>query len=146
MWKWILEKVKPKKPMQKRKNDTGLIAWDMSITGDIKFEGTLHIEGKVKGNISSEQGVLTLSDSSYIEGDICVASIRINGTIKGNVFCLKHLFVSQKAIISGNVHYAAIEMIKGAEVNGNLENIDSSLIQSPDSLKALIPVPNNSTT
>lgn len=101
----------------------------MTIQGEVKFEGTLHIEGQVKGNISSDQGLLTLSRSSCVEGDICVASIRINGIVKGNVYCSKHLLLSEKAIITGNVYYNAIEMAKGAEVNGNLEHLDSSVLQ-----------------
>ena len=42
-----------------------LIGQSIEITGDVNFDGGLHLDGKIIGNVSSEQGtssVLVISD------------------------------------------------------------------------------------
>ena len=79
--------------------------------------------------------MFTLSQSGCVDGDICVPSIQINGTVRGNVYCSKHLELAEKAVITGSVFYNVIEMAKGAEVNGSLEHHDVSLSEQPSLLE-----------
>ena len=44
----------------------------------------------------------------------------INGNVKGDVHCSDHVELAGKANVDGNVHYNLIEMVKGAQLNGNL--------------------------
>ena len=55
----------------------------------------------------------------------------INGTIKGNVYASEKLELSNKACITGNVHYNVLEMASGASVNGNMlhENKERQLLE-----------------
>jgi len=107
---------------------TTLISKGTEVIGDIKFTGNLMIEGVVRGNVYSEEGVdaqARVLDKGLVEGEIRVPTLVINGTVKGDVFSSKHTELAAKAIVDGNVHYSSIEMIKGAQVNGNLVYADS---------------------
>lgn len=100
-----------------------IIARDTEIIGDIKLSGNLEVEGKVVGNISAKDGSskpnLRVLETGSIEGDISVGHANINGCIKGNVQA-DSVDLAAKAKIIGDVHYKALEMTKGAQVNGSL--------------------------
>ncbi len=112
------------------KSGTTLISKATQIRGEIAFEGVMHIEGKIQGNIRAEQGLLTLTETGWVEGDICVPRIQINGTVIGNVYCSEHLELAEKAVVTGSVFYNMIEMARGAEVNGSLEHHGNRLSES----------------
>ena len=100
-----------------------LIGHGIEISGDLKFSGGLHLDGKIIGDVTSEKNsnsVLVISDQGCIEGDVHVSFAVINGMVKGNVFASEKLELSGNASITGNVHYNLLEMASGAEVNGNM--------------------------
>ncbi|NOQ69350.1 MAG: cell shape determination protein CcmA [Gammaproteobacteria bacterium] len=101
-----------------------LVGQGVEITGDIKFQGGLHLDGTIKGNVSTadnaEGAVLVISDQGRVEGDVYVAFAVINGEVIGNVYASEKLELSAKARISGNVEYNLLEMTSGAEINGQM--------------------------
>ena len=100
-----------------------LIGQSLEITGDVKFSGGLHLDGKIVGNVSSEDddtSVLIISDTGCIEGDVSVSYAVINGEVIGNVYASEKLELSGRARITGNVHYNLLEMASGSEVNGKM--------------------------
>ncbi|MFV2060106.1 MAG: polymer-forming cytoskeletal protein [Gammaproteobacteria bacterium] len=129
---------KTKKPKQSAKIDS-LIGQNTEIRGDIIFNGGLHVDGLIKGNVISEEGtgsVLTLSERGVVEGEVKVANIVLNGTIIGDVHALEHIELAADARVNGNVYYTLIEMAMGAEVNGNLvHRSESNENQSVVSIK-----------
>ena len=111
-----------KNKIRSSKIDT-LIAQGVEIKGDVKFEGGLHLDGKIVGNAVAENGgnsVFIVSDKGRVEGDISVSFAIINGEVIGNVYASEKLELSGKARITGNVHYSLLEMASGAEVNGKM--------------------------
>ena len=104
-----------------QQDQTTLISVGTTVTGDIVFTGTTHIEGAVKGNIAAEEGLLTIAHSGKVEGDIRAPKILIDGHVRGNVYAEGHLELAARAVITGNVFYSVIEMEKGSQVNGSLE-------------------------
>ncbi len=104
-------------------NSHTLIARGAKVVGDLHFSGDLQIEGKVNGNIVAESGneaKLVVAEKGVIEGEIRVPVVIINGHVTGDVHASKHVELAAKAVVEGNVHYQLIEMVKGAQVNGNL--------------------------
>jgi len=100
-----------------------LIGQSIELDGDLNFSGGLHLDGTINGNVSSESGsnsVLVVSEQGQINGDVSVPYAVINGTVKGNVYASEKLELSNKACITGNVHYNVLEMASGASVNGNM--------------------------
>ncbi len=109
-----------------------LVSEVTEIRGDVIFRGSMHVEGRVLGNIQAHDGSLRLAEGSMVEGDIHVADVAINGTVKGDVFVAGKLELSSKADITGNVYYNMIEMALGAQVNGVLEHVNTR----PDTVEA----------
>ncbi len=100
-----------------------LIGQHSEVLGDIKFSGGVHIDGSVRGNvraINDGQSMLQVSDKGSIHGEVSVPYILLNGVVVGDVHSSKHIELSSKARVTGNVYYNLIEMAIGAEVNGKL--------------------------
>lgn len=100
-----------------------IISNKAEIVGDLKVNGGLHVDGKVKGNIIAEDGssaVVRISEKGLVEGEIRAPKIIINGTVKGDVYSSSHIELAQKASVIGDVHYIMMEMVMGARVNGKL--------------------------
>lgn len=100
-----------------------IISNKAELTGDIRVDGGLHVDGIVKGNIIAEDGssaVVRISEKGVVEGEIRAPKIIINGTVKGDVYSSNHIELAQKASVTGDVHYVMMEMVMGAKVNGKL--------------------------
>ena len=114
------------KKVKSSKIDT-LIGDGVEFSGDIKFQGGLHLDGVMKGNVSSadnaDSSVLVISERGRVEGDVYVAYAVINGEVIGNVYATEKLELSAKARISGNVEYNLLEMASGAEINGAMLHV-----------------------
>ncbi|MBI1733116.1 MAG: polymer-forming cytoskeletal protein [Gammaproteobacteria bacterium] len=106
----------------KRKPIDTLIGQHSEVQGDIKFNGGIHIDGAVRGNVVTDdpQSVLQVSDMGSIQGEVRVPYILLNGVVIGDVHSSRHIELSSKARVTGNVYYNLIEMAIGAEVNGKL--------------------------
>jgi cytoskeletal protein CcmA (bactofilin family) len=110
-----------------------LIGNNTDIKGDIRFNGGLHIDGVVKGNVvaESDDSVLTLSEHGRIEGEVRVGHVVLNGEVKGDVYAARHIELAPRARVAGDVYYHLIEMAMGAEVNGKLVHRAHSVTATP---------------
>jgi len=117
-----------------------LVGNSTKIMGNIDFTGGLLIDGKVIGNISAtedQHATITISENGYVQGEIQIPNIIINGTVEGNVYASNHVELARKARVFGNVYYNLFEMAMGAEVNGNLVHVEDNLVAG-DKLTASI--------
>jgi len=113
-----------KKPKQARVDS--LIGAKSRILGEVRFSQGLHIDGLVKGDVVSDEGLestLTLSQSGTVEGHVRVPFVIISGVVKGDVYAQDYVELGSSARIEGDVYYGLIEMAMGAEVNGKLVRI-----------------------
>ena len=93
------------------------------VDGDLEFSGGLHLDGRVNGNVRSnaeDGGALSVSESGFIEGNVEVTNIVMNGTVNGDMFARDRLVLGGSARVNGNVHYGVIEMAPGAVITGKL--------------------------
>ncbi|GHA91169.1 hypothetical protein GCM10009069_12910 [Algimonas arctica] len=60
-----------------------LLSSDLIITGDIKTDGEVQIDGRVDGNISA--GKVTIGEQGVVNGKIVCAIIQIRGKVTGKI-------------------------------------------------------------
>ncbi len=105
-----------------------LISSKVEIRGDVHFSGGVQIDGKVFGNViasDNSNAYIQITDQGFVQGDIRVPQVVVNGRVEGNVYSSKHLELAEKATIAGDVYYNLIEMVMGAAVNGSMvHNVD----------------------
>ena len=106
-----------------------LIGRQTELSGDIRFSGGLHVDGKIKGKVlaaGDKSAVLSVSDAGVIEGDVRVPVIVLNGSVMGDVHASERISLSVKARVTGNIYYKVLEMASGAKVNGQLVHEDGA--------------------
>jgi len=103
---------------------TSLIAKGSEVTGEIKFSGNLEVEGVVKGNVVAANGAdnaqVRIQPSGKIIGDVIAPVVIVNSCVEGNIFSSKRIELAAQAVVCGDLHYQVIEMVKGAQINGNM--------------------------
>lgn len=117
-----------------------LIGRRTEIMGDVRFDGGLHIDGIVRGNVYADDdadAVLTLSAHGTVEGDVRVPNVVLNGGVIGDVYANGQIELAANARITGNVYYRVLEMAKGAEVNGSLVH------QGPEDQEPRLQIPHD---
>lgn len=99
-----------------------LVGRNTEITGDVTFQGGMHVDGTVRGNILSDGDDCVVSVSQYgvIEGDVKVPHIVLDGTVTGDVHARERLELEAQAKVNGDVYYNLVEMSVGASVNGKM--------------------------
>jgi len=130
------------KPKSRNTKIDTLIGQNSELQGDVVFSGGLHVDGVIKGNVSAEPdsgSILSVSERGHIEGEVRVPNIVLNGRVVGDVHASEHIELAEKAQVTGNVYYKLIEMVRGAEVNGNL-------VHRNDSKQEYLPRPEKSDT
>ncbi|MCP4020242.1 MAG: polymer-forming cytoskeletal protein [Desulfobacteraceae bacterium] len=104
----------------KRKNINTLntvIGKDSAFSGDLKFFGTIQIDGEFEGNISGE-GTLIVGRNGKILSDIHVLHLINHGEITGNIAADKKVEILATGKISGQIETPVIFVEKGAVIQG----------------------------
>ncbi len=99
-----------------------LLGRQARIEGDLAFEGGLHLDGHVAGNVHAAEAGSTLSISEHgtVEGSVDAPQVVLNGTVKGDIRAASRVVLGARARVLGNVSYGVIEMALGAEIRGTL--------------------------
>jgi cytoskeletal protein CcmA (bactofilin family) len=100
-----------------------LIGKSARIAGDVEFEGGLHLDGRIGGNVRASDACesnLTVSESGEIQGTVRVQNLKLFGRVRGDLYVRGRLVLGPTARVEGNVHYAVIEMTLGAQIMGKL--------------------------
>ena len=105
------------------KNTTS-IGENCTIDGDITFDKTIEIHGKITGTVKIAENcttaMLIIKKNGIVEGDVYGDEVVMEGEVIGNVTGKKKITIKSSSFVSGNVYYDILDMNGGATVNGNL--------------------------
>lgn len=100
-----------------------LIAQSTEIEGDVRFLGSMEVEGTVTGDLHAldqDAGTMRIMENGCVQGNVHVPNVIVNGRVVGDVHACKYLELASNAVVEGNVYYNILEMVRGAQINGKL--------------------------
>lgn len=100
-----------------------LIGPGTRIEGNLIVTGGVHLEGFVKGNVSTGPdgtAVLSIGPQGVVEGIVEVPRVVVHGEVRGDIRAKEKVELGAGARVSGNVSYGIIEMAAGAVIQGRL--------------------------
>lgn len=81
---------------------SGLLSREVSIKGSIKFSNQLTIDGDVEGSIDST-GALTIGGNAHVQGEIRTKSVKVKGTVEGNIFATERCELEAGCTLRGDI-------------------------------------------
>ena len=88
---------------------------DTAIKGNILASADLHLDGRVEGDVTCS--ALVQGETGEIVGAVQAETARLAGTVRGSISA-RELVILKSARIHGDVHYDALTIEQGAQVDG----------------------------
>jgi cytoskeletal protein CcmA (bactofilin family) len=136
---------------------TTLLGRGSEFEGKLTFEGTVRIDGKLSGEIFSED-VLVVGEGAMVNAEIDVGVIIVEGNVTGNIRAKRAVELHAPARVKGNIETPSLYIDKGVTFEGfsKMENIkqQAATTNVPKTLQGLAeaaakgtsPAPNPSPT
>lgn len=94
-----------------------VIAKDLTVTGTLRGDGVVQIEGRVEGEVSLK-GYVIVSPTGVIKGPVEADVIRIAGIVEGNIIAHDHLRLEKTGSVLGDVTTVSFVIEDGGQLNG----------------------------
>lgn len=92
---------------------------DSYVEGTIEFHGTIRLDGRVRGKISSDDGTLIIGEKAVIQADIRVNSIVVMGKVSGTIDAKERVEVYAPGRVHGDIDAGVISIEPGGVFHGN---------------------------
>lgn len=102
-----------------------IIGEKSQVNGDIQTEGSVFLDGKIEGNVTS-QGQVVVSQKSTVTGSIKAQAVEMYGKCKGNVETKTSLVIYGEASLIGDVVCESLTTTPGCEFKGNVQVVPAS--------------------
>jgi cytoskeletal protein CcmA (bactofilin family) len=109
-----------------------IVGAGMLVVGDIVTEGTVRIEGEVRGTVRAGKTVI-LGQGGVIEGDLVTENAVIGGSVRGTIVANQRLELQSTCVVEGHIKSRPeqLKLDEGARFTGQIEMVEDDAIESP---------------
>lgn len=90
------------------------------VAGDFVADENLEIKGLVEGCVRAKNSRVTVRREGLVQSQIVARSVRVEGTVRGNVSAEDWVEVKRGGVIRGDVHAPRVVLHDGAIVTGRI--------------------------
>ena len=94
-----------------------LLGRGATFEGKLTFEGTVRVDGKLKGEVFSDD-VLIVGEGATVEAEIDIGEIIIQGTVIGNIRAKRGIEIHAPGRVKGDLHTPSLQIDKGVIFEG----------------------------
>jgi cytoskeletal protein CcmA (bactofilin family) len=88
------------------------------LEGDLHFEQTFRVDGKVSGKVISD-GDLVVGEKGEVVGEIRVGRVFVNGTVRGTIRAARRLEIGVRGRVFGELETPSLVIEEGAHFEGS---------------------------
>ena len=88
------------------------------VSGDIKINGFIRIDGDIKGKIESSSNII-IGERAKIQGNITASSIVVGGIVLGDITAPKGIKLLSTSVVIGYIITKSIQIEDDAIFNGH---------------------------
>jgi len=112
-----------------KNNDTepaaiNLISQGTDITGDIKSNGDIRIDGSLTGNLNTK-GKVVIGTTGRVNGEVICKNSEVSGVVEGKISVSQLLNLKASSRITGDIATSKLSIEPGARFTGNCKMIES---------------------
>ncbi len=95
-----------------------IVGREASFEGKLAFEGTVRVDGTLKGEVISE-GTLIVGEEGRVEGTIQVGALVVHGHVEGDCDAKERVELRDGARYRGNIRTPVLVIEEGVKFNGS---------------------------
>ena len=99
-------------------NAINLIANGTNVTGDIKSDSGIRIDGQLKGKMNIK-GKVVVGSTGQVDGDVICKQIEVSGLVNGNIHAAELVSLKSSAKINGEIVTRKLAIEPGAVFTGS---------------------------
>lgn len=103
------------------------------MTGELVFEDTFRIDGKITGNVVSE-GDLIVGERGEVEGEIRVRRVFVSGTVRGVLKAAEQVEITSSGKVIADLYTPSLSIEDGAFFEGKC-----TMERRPEEAKPALP-------
>ena len=88
------------------------------VSGDIKINGFIRIDGDIKGKIESSSNII-IGERAKIQGNITASSIVVGGIVLGDITAPKGIKLLSNSVVIGDIMTKSLQIEDDAIFNGH---------------------------
>lgn len=92
------------------------------ISGDIKVNGFVRIDGDIDGNLETD-GNIIIGENAKIRGNIVGKSVIVGGIVLGNIFADESVILMVNSAVMGDIVSHKVQIEDTAKFHGHLISI-----------------------
>lgn len=116
-------------------NMNTVIGKDSNFTGKVEVSSSLRVDGKVKGEIVSQETVV-IGPTGVVEGNITSKSCVIAGRVIGNVSAPDKVELQAKSLLQGDLKTKGLVIEQGAVFQGSCTMREGDSASKKESVSA----------
>lgn len=97
----------------------GFLDHGCTVTGELRFEDTLRLDGTFRGKVVSEHELI-IGDSADFDGEIAVGRVSINGRVKGTVRASERIEIHAAGRVTATLVAPILVVEEGALIEGTV--------------------------
>src|SRR6516165_12555114 len=109
---------RPFNPTSMSTQSGALLSRGVLIKGSVKFLNELLIDGEVEGTIDST-GTLTIGEHGRIRGEIRTKSVKVRGTVEGDIFVTECCELQANCTLRGDIEAPRLVVDENVTFFGN---------------------------
>ncbi len=99
-----------------------IIGKGSAISGDLKVNGFIRIDGDIDGNLETDGNVI-IGENARLRGNLTAKSVIIGGIIKGNIHAVESVKVLSDAAVIGDILSKKVQVEASAVFHGHCISI-----------------------
>lgn len=105
------------------KSTPSIVSRDLAITGNLKTDGEIQIDGTVDGDV--ECGTVIIGEGGRVNGTIVADEVNIRGELRGGVTA-GNVTLAPSARVEGDIVHTRLSVENGAYLDGMCRHSDNA--------------------
>jgi cytoskeletal protein CcmA (bactofilin family) len=104
----------------------------MSIVGKIDCQGTLHIFGRIEGELRATN--VLIGNGAQFDGNVIAQGVTIDGRLTGSIHATR-VSLQSNAVVDGDIFHRVLSIDEKAQFEGSSRRVDNPTESATSSLK-----------
>ena len=121
----LAENIEKKNEILQINNDSSLlIGENVTVTGTVKAENEVTIQGKIDGDVDCH--TVIVSQTGNVKGKLKAETMKVEGKVEGEININDQLHIRSKGSVNGKIFYGSIEIDSGGKLLGEINYRDKN--------------------